>query len=168
MILGTENNFSSVLRQAKPQASQLHTLPFPKAHPGSSESLIHCLTKQPHKTISSKHRKGLFCVFFFLYFGGGNGVWDYERKSPREAKKAHNFFPWIFWNQFLLRAGSISSIQMQTLPKICNHLPPLDRQVSVLPIFTLIVHWTGEPWLQDNQRKPPWRCSKEAILHIKI
>ena len=39
-----------------------------------------------------------------------------------------------------LRAGSISTIQMQKLPNICNHLPPLHREVSVLPIFTLIVH----------------------------
>ena len=56
---------------------------------------------------------------------------------------------------------------MQKLLKVCNLLFPPDRQVPVLPIFTLIVHWTGSPWLQEGQRKPPQRRSKEAILHIK-
>jgi len=90
MILGAENNFSSVLRQAEPQASQLHTLPFPKAHPGSSESLIHCLTKQPHKTISSKHRKGPFCVFFFIS-GVGTGCETMKEKVLGRLKRQTTF-----------------------------------------------------------------------------
>ena len=92
IILDAENNFSSILRQAEPQASQLHTLPFPKAHPGSSESLIHCLTKQPHKTISSKHRKEPFCVFSFFFISGvGMGCETMKEKVLGRLKRQTAF-----------------------------------------------------------------------------
>lgn len=52
--------------RAEPELQGPH-ISFQKAHPGSSDSLIHCLTKQLHKIISSKQRMGLFCLCPFFH-----------------------------------------------------------------------------------------------------
>ena len=93
-----ENKLFKCPVEAESQALQPHTFPFQKAHPGSSESLIHCLTKQPPQSISSKHRTGLFCLCPFFSLRGGDGVWNYKRKRHGESKKTDKFFLWIFWN----------------------------------------------------------------------
>jgi hypothetical protein len=110
------------------------------------------------KPISSKHRTGLFCLCFLFWFVFFNEKWwNYTTKSYREYRKADYFFPLEFFKtgysffNFILKLDffswtyTISFIQMQKFLQICNHLLPPDRQVPVLPIFILAVHWVGHP-----------------------
>lgn len=73
------------------RGSAAHTFPFPKAHPGSPDTLIHCLTKQPHKTISSKHRTRLFCLCPLLFRRVG-GWWIGCETVKEEARGSTEFF----------------------------------------------------------------------------